>query len=145
MMVKKRENVEEKDEEEGALKVFDVLIHVFERLEDQADIGRCAQVCLAWREAADSHHLWRTITLRLRYTHLINFLVVVVVIFFFFRSALLLCCRFVSSAHSRVAANWAWTCRAAPRKKKKKMVQMKKVTTHRRSTSSCTRRTYTSS
>lgn len=64
-MVKKRENVEEKDEEEGALKVFDVLIHVFERLEDQADIGRCAQVCLAWREAADSHHLWRTIILRL--------------------------------------------------------------------------------
>jgi hypothetical protein len=49
---------------------FDVLVHILSFLPDTRDIGRCALVCRAWREAADSHVLWRSIAMKLGY-HLI--------------------------------------------------------------------------
>jgi hypothetical protein len=47
---------------------FDVLVHILSFLSDTHDVGRCALVCRAWREAADSHVLWRSIVTKLRYT-----------------------------------------------------------------------------
>jgi hypothetical protein len=44
---------------------FDVLVHVLGFLRDERDVGRCALVSRAWREAADSQVLWRRIVARL--------------------------------------------------------------------------------
>jgi len=44
---------------------FDVLVHVLGFLCDERDVGRCALVSRAWREAADSQVLWRRIVARL--------------------------------------------------------------------------------
>jgi hypothetical protein len=44
---------------------FDVLVHVLGFLRDERDVGRCALVSRAWREAADSQVLWRRIVDRL--------------------------------------------------------------------------------
>jgi hypothetical protein len=44
---------------------FDVLVHVLGFLTNERDVGRCAMVSRAWRQAADSRALWQQIVHRL--------------------------------------------------------------------------------
>lgn len=47
---------------------FDTLVHVFSFLAGNLrDVGRCAMVSRAWREAADSDVLWRILLDRISY------------------------------------------------------------------------------
>lgn len=59
---------------------FDVLVHVFGFLTDMRDVGRCAMVSRAWREAADSRALWSRLFERLWCVSSI-FLVIFVILF----------------------------------------------------------------